>query len=598
MGATALSTGSREATPLHGLKRSYIDVRDQTPKQLEATCQKLVAEGKADRIAAVSLGDEIGLPSPPKNASEDFHGWLQTRGARPEDVLDGATDWSNVRFDGREELSTSNPRLFYWSQLYRHHYGIQAQKQLTDVLRRMLPHALIGANYSPHHDHFYLGETHKWVTLFRDGGMTMPWSEDYIFQVPVGSQQMNFLGIDLFRAGISGNPDAKIHFYVMPHWPGNTPQSWRRQFYGDLAHGAKILNLFEFRPVQLAYTENHCSAPEMYQAIRRGFHELGTFEDILQSGKVRTGVAALWFSETGDIWKDNESPFDAAKRSLYLAIRHQELPLDVVVDGDDLRAYKVLYLADKHVSRAGSKAISDWVRSGGHLLATAGAGMFNEFNQPNTALRELLGVEQIAWVNAKDRIRLEKQDLPFAQPLARVNWNRAKLEVFGAYTRVEARSAKVEGSFQDGSPAIASKTTGNGRTVYCGFLPSLTWLRPALPMRPVDRSSREDSLCHFIPTEFDQSATELIGSVADVVRPVTCANGRVETTIIDSDKGTIVPVINWSPAPLRKLELTINAPVSFQKATLASGMPVRIARQNGKTIATFRLDVADALILR
>ena len=91
----------------------------------------------------------------------------------------------------------------------------------------------------------------------------MPWAEDYIFQVPVGSQQMNFLSLDLFRAGIRNNPQAKIHFYVMPHWPGNTPASWRRQFYGDLAHGAKIFNLFEFRPVQAAYTENHCSSPEM-----------------------------------------------------------------------------------------------------------------------------------------------------------------------------------------------------------------------------------------------------------------------------------------------------------------------------------------------
>jgi len=33
-----------------------------------------------------------------------------------------------------------------------------------------------------------------WVTLFREGGMTLPWSEDYAWQVPIGTQQMNFIG--------------------------------------------------------------------------------------------------------------------------------------------------------------------------------------------------------------------------------------------------------------------------------------------------------------------------------------------------------------------------------------------------------------------
>jgi len=41
----------------------------------------------------------------------------------------------------------------------------------------------------------------------------------------------------------------------------------------------KIVNLFEFRPVQAAYTENHVDQPEMYREVRRAFHELGTFEE-------------------------------------------------------------------------------------------------------------------------------------------------------------------------------------------------------------------------------------------------------------------------------------------------------------------------------
>jgi hypothetical protein len=513
---------------------------------------------------------------------------------------DAGEDWEKINFGLPGETSRTKPGLFYFSTLYRHHYGIQAQNQLTQVLKRWLPNALIGANYSPHHEHFYLGETHKWVSLFREGGMTMPWSEDYIFQVPVGSQQMNFLSLDLFRAGIKGKPEARTHFYVMPHTPGNTDASWRRQFYGDLAHGAKIINLFEFRPVQTAYTENHCSSLEMFQAIRQGFHELGLFEDIIQDGQVRPGVAGLWFSDAGDIWNDNRSPFDSAKRTLYIAIRHQQLPLDVVIEGDDLSSYKLIYLSDQHVSRAASKALAHWVREGGRLLGTAGAGMFDELNQPNTVLRDLFGVEQQSLVEDRPPITLEKQDLPFASPLETVRWQNAGLPVFGALSRITNGDTKVEGQFSDSAPAVTLKATGKGQACYCAFLPGLTYFKPALPKRPVDRSSRDDSLCHLVPNNFNAGAARLIGSLADFERPVVASDPLVETTIIEALQGTLITLNNWSGKPIKHLQLTLNAPSRdpAKDISLASGKPVRLSRKTGKPVFTFDLEVADALILR
>ena len=68
--------------------------------------------------------------------------------------------------------------------------GIAAIKERTDIIRKYQPNAGIGANFSPHHGfarQAYIGEVYKWVTLFRKEGMTMPWSEDYIWQLPVGS---------------------------------------------------------------------------------------------------------------------------------------------------------------------------------------------------------------------------------------------------------------------------------------------------------------------------------------------------------------------------------------------------------------------------
>jgi hypothetical protein len=33
-----------------------------------------------------------------------------------------------------------------------------------------------------------MGDTQQWIGTFRAGGLTMPWGEDYIWQVPVGKR--------------------------------------------------------------------------------------------------------------------------------------------------------------------------------------------------------------------------------------------------------------------------------------------------------------------------------------------------------------------------------------------------------------------------
>ena len=104
--------------------------------------------------------------------------------------------------------------------------------------------------------------------------MTLPWSEDWIWQSALGSkcsrslcvffpltrsdctgQQMFTLTVDVMRAGMTrypktapgyvydaarpahrvphlpSAPGPAMMLYVMGHWPGNTPASFRRQFF-------------------------------------------------------------------------------------------------------------------------------------------------------------------------------------------------------------------------------------------------------------------------------------------------------------------------------------------------------------------------------
>jgi hypothetical protein len=602
MGATALCAGDPEELFRPGPVpvRGSVDVRSVPTAKLEEYCKKLRAEGKADKVAVVSLGDEIGLEGPPAADHAGFRAWLKARGVAPAEVDPAAGgDYGRLRYTPTPEAARAHPGPYYWSQIYRYRYGIGRLKERTDILRRYLPHAGTGANFSPHGPHMYLGDTHQWITLFREGGLTMPWGEDYIFQVPVGSPQMNAIVVDMFRAAVRNRPGAPIHYYVMAHSPNNTPAGWRRQFYLDLAHGVRVLNLFEFRPVQAAYTENHVNAPAMYQEVRQALHELGRFEDVVQDGRVLPAQAALWFSEVADVWDNYRPPLGAAKRCLYVALRQQQLPLDFVVEGDDLKAYRVLYLTDANVSRAGSRAIAAWVRGGGRLFATAGAGLLDELNRPNRTLRELLGVEPLALEEAKEPpVRLEKQDLPYARPLSWVRYQSEKIPVFGLRSRLKAGTAEVTATYTDGSPAVTVNRSGKGTATYCAFLPGLSYFQPALPRRPMDRGATDDSMAHFLPTEFGAAAGRVVGApAADLVRPVSCSSPLVETTVVKAGQGVVIPLINWSPRPVKGLTVTLRAEAPAA-AALASGRPVRVERRGGARVFTLDLEVADALILR
>jgi len=592
--------------------RGYIDVRGVPTTKLAEHCRMLGDD--AARIACVSLGDEIALPKPRgKAANEGFVAWLKQQRLAPNDVDPSAGgDWSKIAYAPDDALRDTKPGLFYWSRRYAYHHGIRAIKQRTDILREHLPNAHIGANFSPHYptDHAYLGEVHKWVSVFRAGGMTMPWSEDYIWQMPVATPQVNHISLDLFRAGLRHHPGRPIHFYVMPHAPNNTPRQWRRLFYGAVAHGARIFNLFEFRPVHAAYTENHVDDPAMYLTVRTAFRELGTFEQILQGGRVRSAQAALWFSETGDIWGDSAGSFAAAKRTLYTAIRHHQAPLDVVVEVDaidgTLDDYRVLYLTDAHVSRAASQAIAAWVRRGGRLFATAGAGMFDEVNRPNRTLRELMGVQQTALEAPADRqIKFIKQDLPFSEPidaLRPVDADAAtsSVPVIAVRSVIDvADGVEVRRTFTDGKPAVTRRVVGKGEVTCCAFLPGLSYYHPAVPRRPVDRGATDDAFVHFLPTDFHPNAAALIAQPLDAVeRPVVCSEPLVESTVIESPHGTLVPLVNWTGEPVSNLSVKLRLPEA-KEVSLASGGGVKVRRVDDRTIVTLDLAAdADALVVR
>ena len=195
----------------------------------------------------------------------------------------------------------------------------------------------------------------------------------------------------------------------------------------QIGHGLKLVDVYEFR-THMSCTENYVDAGYgMYGAVLTALHEMGSWEDIVQSGQAHAGGVSvgLFFSRAADVWADTldtgacvgracaatvnpgvggrgqpRSAFSAHKKALYILWRHLGLAVDVIIEDDladgTLSDYAILALTDRHVSRNASRDITSWVGSGGVLLATAGAGALTEFDEVNTAMADLLGVNETA----------------------------------------------------------------------------------------------------------------------------------------------------------------------------------------------------------
>jgi hypothetical protein len=317
-------------------------------------------------------------------------------------------------------------KLFYFSNLYNNEEGLLRFKTITATIQKSLPRAKIGANFSPlhfftdprdgiqycqmyirsrclltsaiqsgrpfatslslslslslsppcvrdrtermraHGRYRYVPDPFQWIRFFREGGATLPWSEDWVWMTPVGSQQMTGLMVDMMRAAMTSYPSSSsssdhqpyaaasaaepyarvpnrppavgppLLMYVMAHFPGNTAVSWRRQFFQDIAHGVKFFDLFDMVPSFSGYTCDYVDSDGgAYSNVRRALNELGTFEDIVQGGTAQAqgAAVAILASESSNYWLRNAGTQGAAKRTLYIALRHGvELAFACVTD--------------------------------------------------------------------------------------------------------------------------------------------------------------------------------------------------------------------------------------------------------------------------
>ena len=610
---------------------SKMDVRSVGTEKLKQWATDLRKKGQWAYIKVISLGDEIYLSGPKPGPETDvaFRAYLQNEGFEPSQILTDDPKFKELHRDQlwqeityKLDTRETNPRLFYHGMKFRDQYGIDRLKERTDILEKRLPEgALIGANYSPHP--FYWPHYGQWISVFRERAMTMPWSEDYLWQIAVTSQQVLGYIVSAFR-NAARKHDLPIYMYVMPHTPGNTPASFRRAFYADVAHGAKYFDFFSPVPTAISYTENNMlpESIDMYHAIYDVIRDAGTFEDIVFPGRVRPAQVGILLSETTDIW-NRSALLNAERQHLYMALKHAQFPVDIVSEDDliedNLGSCRILYLAVSHLSLKASRKLRKWVRSGGYVFATAAAGLMDEYGRPNTEMQKLLGVSHAGeeifegrfW--GKDNLpRLEKLDtihykLSFSADLASLDVLLMKSILRPSRPpllyRLTGGGNKVDtlGVFEDSTPALFERKYGSGKAVTCAAFPGTAYVKPAIPDRPCDRGSTDEAFTHFLPSAFKETDKAFISHWAldaGVSRPIITDNDLVETSWIESPRGIAIPLINYRGEPIESLEVKVLGAGLIRHVSSVTHGKLEFEIKDDELKVKLPLDVADMILLR
>jgi len=569
-----------------------------------------IAVDKLPTAPIESLGDEIGLPGvSPENAEtqQRFRDYAKKMRVAPEDLLEEAPPGAaKEELWGRVMLNLDDPKRpvsYYHSQEFRIEEGIRQLKERT------AGRPYVGANYSPHV--YYWPDEGKWVRVFKRLGMTMPWGEDYDWQIPELSVQITSYLIDVFRCGAKYH-NLPIMFYVMPHAPGNTARDFRLSYYQAFAHGTKLVNFFMAEPIVNGYTENYVrhEALDHWKALHDVVYETGAWEDLIQSGHVRPAKVALVLSSVSDIW-DRSPAYNHERKCLYFALRHSNLPVDFLTEEDMaegyLKDYKVVYLTSEYLHSRAAAALARWVRSGGVLFSVAGGGFKNEYNQPNRLMNRLYGIAEQSLERHAD-IVMTKADLPWMEPLDTVaisanviGQKRASMPALGFKQTLKVSTAQVYGTFRDGSPAITVNSYGKGRAMLVATWPGAAYVKPAIPLRPCDRGDTDDAMDHFLPTNYDVRAKCLIdlptlwaGVEPDVVtwEPLVCS------TIIDAPGGIAIPLMNFSGSPIPSLRVIVKVEGEFSSISTVEQGEVTPIRDGDRLIFKLPMGTTDMIMLR
>lgn len=156
---------------------------------------------------------------------------------------------------------------------------------------------------------------------------------------------------------------------------------------------------------------------------------------------------------------------------------------------------------------------------------------------------------------------------------------------------LQPTSAKVLGTWSDGTPAATMHAYGMGKAYAIGTAAGHACYKTALRAVPFARGGRKSI---YTPIITDPAAAALARRpLAGIHSEVTTGDASVEALLLENTGGTLVTLVNWSDQSRTDLKVSVRLAAAPKSARSVSGQR-EIAVTHADGIATFVIDLAEA----
>ncbi|NUQ64971.1 MAG: hypothetical protein HUU20_21110 [Pirellulales bacterium] len=422
---------------------------------------------------------------------ERFREWLRSKGFQPADLL--VAKWDDVRPVAQTDRDKF-PALHYFTQLFRTRalgdFMAVQRRILEEAFGRSLPTVVNFSDGAVLHANFS-SQGVDYFELLDAGDQNAIWGEDW--SNSASTYQCAAFNVALMQAAARKRGQVIGH-YLIAH-AGRTPWDIKTKAVGETARGVRMWMNFCYGPTWGSHeggptwgSHLWCAKPELWTANAEITREIGAVEDWLLTAKRAPAEVALLYSSSSDIWTMwSNLAFGFDRMHTWLALAHSQTPVAIVPEREieRLDGCKVCYLSGPNLTRAAAAKLRAWVEAGGALWLTAGAASRDEFNRPVDAIESLLPVDR-GELATLEPYQSCGRFLNYLAARDTVTWGGQNLEVLSVKQPLRPRGvqqANVLATFQDGQPAVVAGLAGKGRVLVLGFLPALSYIKPALAAR-------------------------------------------------------------------------------------------------------------------
>lgn len=531
-----------------------------------------------------------------------FHGYLESQGLTPRDFA--ASSWDAVKplrdrsqiariaYDWGSRRGQAAAKEYYWTVRYSEYLTTMKYRKATNTAKHLYPPGtLMFVNFTDHPlilGGSMLPGSPNWFKMGLDHGTTLMWSEDWMY----GStrawgnglfQRIGYL-VDMLRSAASKYHQPLGYYNTM-----DNGQSLRLKAFTAIGHGVKTIYFFDYGP-RFGATENYWSnSRSEYEGVARIIKDVRRADSLVYPGQPPHAKVGLIYSTAEEIWANrvDAGALQQERELIHIALNQEHYPVDVLDDDlllhRNLSRYKVIYLVDQRLPEACLKKLKAWVKAGGELCVTPGAGSHNEYNRATTLLSNAIGVREKMHKSGSS-----EGEITFQQPAVIAG----TIPIRFAYRKAAAlaNKGKVLATFANNQPAVILHAYGHGKVLSYMFMPGLNYFKQVMAANQGKP----------YVTIFPAAARHLITFPCyqdQVVKPVQVSDPVVEADLLASRKGAALVLANYTRKPIAGLRCSVALHGIRSVYSVEQGK-LTYQRRGGRMNFSVPLNVADIILLR